>query len=79
MKLENQHIEGKNSTQYYTRHTILTSPHHITYTNDNGTKETLIYNITYPKITASTNVTEQNIKILQYFIETNNFLSFVII
>ena len=28
----------KNST-YYTKHTILTSPHHITYTNDNGTKK----------------------------------------
>ena len=28
----------KNST-YYTKHTILTSPHHITYTKDNGTKK----------------------------------------
>ena len=31
------YIDDKNST-YYTKHTILTSPHHITYTNDNGKK-----------------------------------------
>ena len=34
----------KKNTTYYTKHTILTSPHHITYTkfNDNGTKEGLV-------------------------------------
>ena len=53
----------KNST-YYTKHTILTSAHHITYTNDNGTKETLIICNLF-KITVSTNVTEQNPKMLK--------------
>ena len=38
----------KNST-YYTKHTTLTSPHYITYTNNNGTKETLIYIYIYIK------------------------------
>ena len=41
----------KNSS-YYTKHTTLTSPHHITYTNDNGTKKhSYIYNLF--KITVS--------------------------
>ena len=42
-----------NDSTYYTKHTILTSPHHITYTNGNGTKNqeplTHIY-ITYSKL-----------------------------
>ena len=67
----------ENST-YYTKHIILTSSHHITYTNDNCEKKhSYIYNLF--KITASTNVTEQNPKMLKYPIETDNFLSNVII
>ena len=50
----------KNSI-YYTKHTIMTSLHHITYTNDNAEqRNTLIYNLF--KIIDSTNVTEQSPK-----------------
>ena len=32
-------------SSYYTKHTTLTSPHHISYTNDKEQRNTRIYNL----------------------------------
>ena len=48
----------KNSS-YYTKHTALTSSHHITYTNDNGTKKRIIC-ITYSKLQLVLILTKKN-------------------